>query len=279
MLIRSDQFSRIDPHISVASPTFSSSTPSSLLLPLPTSSETILPSKRYSPIGPLGWVGGPQESDTQSGPVERGRGGGWEAGGAAAVVMSCGGVRVQPAEVQAARVREYVVHGSRRRNRKLRDSPLNSRFPSLYRWYICKKTCVVLTVAACSLYPCPVWKVVIFDSWLRTVMMPLGVLGWSQLSSNALPCSLCSTVKPVRCAGEASKVQMSTHGLDTLPERLHKSNKTAHWWHPYHENSFQNTVEIQNKFRVWFHGLAEFDPWLQYGLSFHPAVSSLSCIL
>lgn len=94
--------------------------------------------------------------------MKRSLGGGWEAGGAAAVVMSCGGVRVQPAEVQASRVREYVVHGSRRRNRKLRDSPLNSRFPSLYRWYICKRVRTALTAAICILYPgmsCPVFAV------------------------------------------------------------------------------------------------------------------------
>ncbi len=46
---------------------------------------------------------------------------------------------MQPAEVQASRVKEYVLHGSKRRNRKLRDSPLNSRFPSLYKLYIWKE--------------------------------------------------------------------------------------------------------------------------------------------
>lgn len=122
--------------VCLVSPTFPLSIPSSLLLPLPTSSNNVLPSKKYSPIGPLGWVGGPQVSDTRSGPMKRGLGGGWEAGGAAAVVTCWGGVRVQPAEVQASRVKEYAVHGSKRRNRKLRDSPLNSRFPSLYRLYI-----------------------------------------------------------------------------------------------------------------------------------------------
>lgn len=122
---------------SLVSPTFPLSTASSLLLPLPTSS-TLLPSNKYSPIGPLGWEGGPQVSDTQSGPTKRGLGGGWEAGGAAAVVMYWGGVRVHPAEVHASRVKEYTVQGSKRRNRKLRDSPLNSRFPSLYKLYIWK---------------------------------------------------------------------------------------------------------------------------------------------
>lgn len=187
---RSDQFSRLDHHIYLTSPTFSSSTPSSLLLPLPTSSESILPSKKYSPIGPLGWVGGPQENDTLSGPIKRGLGGGWEAGGAAAVVMSCGGVRVQPAEVQASRVREYVVHGSRRRNRKLRDSPLNSRFPSLYRWYICKNICIVLTVAICILYPCmpcPVFAVNL------SLLIADYELWWCHLESSADPSS---TVRP-----------------------------------------------------------------------------------
>lgn len=121
----------------IVSPTFSLSTPSSLLLPFPTSSR-LRPSKKYSPIGPLGWEGGPQVSDTRSGPTKRGMGGAWEAGGAAAVVTCWGGLRVQPAELQASRVKEYMVHGSKRRNRKLRDSPLNSRFPSLYRLYIWK---------------------------------------------------------------------------------------------------------------------------------------------
>lgn len=116
-------------------PTFPLSTPSSLLLPLPISSR-LLPSRKYSPMGPLGWAGGPQVSDTLSGPMKSGLGGGWEAGGAAAVVTCCGRVCVQPAEVQASRTKEYVVHGSKRRNRKLRDSPLNSRLPSLYRLYI-----------------------------------------------------------------------------------------------------------------------------------------------
>lgn len=183
---RSEQFSRLDHHIYLTSPTFSSSATSSLLLPLPTSSESIFPSKRYSPMGPLAWVGGPQESDTRSGPMRRGLGGGWEAGGAAAVVMSWGGVRVQPAEVQASRVREYVVHGSRRRNRKLRDSPLNSRFPSLYRWYICKKIWILLTVAICVWHPCvpcPVFVLNLFcliaDSEPR----------WRRLESSADPSS------------------------------------------------------------------------------------------
>lgn len=45
---------------------------------------------------------------------------------------------MQPAEVQASRVKVYVVHGSKRRKRKFRDSPLNSRFPSLYKLYIWK---------------------------------------------------------------------------------------------------------------------------------------------
>lgn len=56
---------------------------------------------------------------------------------------------------------------------------------------------------------------------LSTLMTPFGVLGCSQVSSKALPCSLCSTVKLARWAGEASRVLMSTHGLDTLPERRH----------------------------------------------------------
>lgn len=60
-----------------------------------------------------------------------------------------------------------------------------------------------------------------------TVMIPFGALGWSQLSSNALPCSLCSTVKLARPAGEASWVLMATHGLDTLPEGL--QNIYAQW--------------------------------------------------
>lgn len=70
-------------------------------------------------------------SDTLSGPMKRGLGGGWAAGGAAAVVTRCGGLREQPVEVQASRIKEYMDHGSKRRNRKLRDSPLNSRLPSL----------------------------------------------------------------------------------------------------------------------------------------------------
>lgn len=56
--------------------------------------------------------------------------------------------------------------------------------------------------------------------------MPFGVLGCSQLNSKALPCSLCSTVKLVRWAGEASRVLMFTHGLDTLPERLNFGQTT-----------------------------------------------------
>lgn len=124
--------------MSLRSPTFPFSVPSSLLLPLPTSSR-LLPSKKYSPIGPLGWEGGAHVRDTLFGPTKRGLGGGCEAGGAAAVVTCWGGVRVHPAEVQASRVKEYVVHGSRRRNRKLRDRPLNSRFPSLYKLYIWRR--------------------------------------------------------------------------------------------------------------------------------------------
>ncbi len=118
--------------------TFPLSKPCSLLLSLPSSSR-LLPSKKYSPIGPLGWEGGPQVSDTWSGPMKSGLGGGWEAGGAAAVVTCWGEVCVHPAEVQASRVKEYLVHGSKRRNRKLRDRPLNSRFPSLYKLYIWKR--------------------------------------------------------------------------------------------------------------------------------------------
>lgn len=140
-------------------------------------------------MGPLGWVGGPQESDTLSGPTRSGLGGGWEAGGAAAVVMSCGGVRVQPADVQASRVREYVVHGSRRRNRKLRDSPLNSRFPSLYRWYICKEIgrYRVDCGSSCPRISCPVCVVNVsfliadYERW------------WCRLESSAGPRS---TVTP-----------------------------------------------------------------------------------
>lgn len=49
-------------------------------------------------------------------------------------------------------------------------------------------------------------------------MTPFGVLGGSQLSSNALPCSLCSTVKLRSPVGEASRVLMPTHGLDPRPE-------------------------------------------------------------
>lgn len=71
---------------------------------------------------------------------------------------------------------------------------------------------------------------------LRTVMMPFGVLGCSQLNSKALPCSLCSTVKLVRWAGEASRVRMSTHGLDTLPERFNFSQSTRLNANNYKEN-------------------------------------------
>lgn len=45
---------------------------------------------------------------------------------------------MQPAEVQASRVKAYAVHGSKRRKRKWRDSPLNSRLPSLYKLYVWK---------------------------------------------------------------------------------------------------------------------------------------------
>lgn len=51
-------------------------------------------------------------------------------------------------------------------------------------------------------------------------MRPFGALGCSQLSSSALPCSLCSTVKLAKAAGEASRVLILTHGLNTLPERM-----------------------------------------------------------
>lgn len=68
------------------SPTFPRSISCSLLLPFHTSSR-LLPIKKYSAIGPFGWVGGTQVSDTWSGPIKRGLGGGWEVGGAAAVVI------------------------------------------------------------------------------------------------------------------------------------------------------------------------------------------------
>lgn len=73
--------------IIVVSSTLPLSVSSSLVLSLPTSSNKVLPSKKYSPTGPLGWEGGPQVSETRSGPMKSGLGGGCEAGGAAAVVM------------------------------------------------------------------------------------------------------------------------------------------------------------------------------------------------
>lgn len=71
-----------------------------------------------------------------------------------------------------------------------------------------------------------------------TVMRPLGAPGCSQLSSSALPCSLCSTVKLARPDGDASKVPILTHGLNTRPEwdgssrvneEEHRSNQVNKW--------------------------------------------------
>lgn len=57
-----------------------------------------------------------------------------------------------------------------------------------------------------------------------TVTTPFGELGGSQLSSNDLPCSFCSTLKLASPAGEASRVLVSTHWLDTLPEGVKKKH-------------------------------------------------------